>query len=78
MALIGFHHEDQAISNTREISRKSESVTEWWTCEKCGVMNTDIECLSCGEVKALKYFQLLNMRYDNRNVDTERVSTIVL
>ena len=34
--------------------------------------------LSCGEVEALGYFQLLDMRYDDRSVVTERVSTTVL
>ena len=34
--------------------------------------------LSCGEVEALGYFQLSDMRYNDRNVLTERVSTTVL
>ena len=41
-------------------------------------MHTNVEYLSCGEVEALGYFQLLGMRYDNRNMVTERVSTTVL
>ena len=41
-------------------------------------MHTNVEYLSCGEVKALGYFQLLDMRYDDRNVVTGRVNTTVL
>ena len=40
-------------------------------------MHTNVEHLSCGEVEALGYFQLSDMRYDDRNVVTERVSTTV-
>ena len=39
---------------------------------------TNVEYLNYGEVEALGYFQLSDMRYDDRNVVTERVSTIVL
>ena len=41
-------------------------------------MHTNIEYLSYGEVEALEYFQLSDMRYDDRNVVPERVSTTVL
>ena len=51
MTLIGLHHEDQDISNTPQKLRKSTSVTEWCRYEKCGVMNTNVECLSSGEVE---------------------------
>ena len=34
-------------------------------------MQTNIEYLSCGKVEALGYFQLSDMRYDDRNVVTE-------
>ena len=47
-------------------------------CEKCGVMQTNVECLSCGQVEALGYFQLWDIRYDDSNVVNERVSTTVL
>ena len=57
---------------------KSQSVTGWCRCGKSGVMDTNVECLSCGEVEALGYFQLSDMRYDDRSVYTERVSTTVL
>ena len=30
-------------------------------------MHTSVEYLSCGEVEALGYFQLSDMRYDDRN-----------
>ena len=36
-------------------------------------MVTNVECLSCGEVEALGYFQLSDMKYDERNVVTKRV-----
>ena len=42
------------------------------------VMHTNVEYLSCGEVEAWGYFHLLDMRYDDRNVVSERVSTTVL
>ena len=51
--------------------RKSESVIEWCRCGKYWVMNTNFECLSWGEVQASGYFfQLSDMRYDDRNVLT--------
>ena len=31
-------------------------------------MHTNVEYLSCGEVQALGYFQLSDMRCDDRNV----------
>ena len=48
-------------------------------CGKWDVMDTNIEYLSCSKVEeALGYFQLSDMRYNNRNVVTEKVSTAVL
>ena len=41
-------------------------------------MHTNVEYLSCGKVEALRYFQLSDMRYDDRNAGTERVSVTVL
>ena len=41
-------------------------------------MPTNVGYFSCDEVGALGYFQLSNMRYDDRNVVTEGVSTTVL
>ena len=70
--------EEQGISNTREKSIKSQSVTEWCRCGKWGVMYTNVEYLSCGKVEALGYFQLLDTRYADRSADTKRVSTTVL
>ena len=88
MALVGFQYEkvsldanevcfeeEQDIPNTREKSRINQSVTEWCRCGKWGVMHTNVEYLSCSEVEALGYFQLSDMRYDDRNVVTERVTT---
>ena len=74
MALVGVKHEpvgldlnkvcfdeERDIPNTREKSRKSRRVTEWCRCGKCGVMDTNVECLSCGEVETLGSFQLSDM-----------------
>ena len=36
-------------------------------------MDTHAECLNCSEVEALGYFQLLNMKYNDRNKVTKRV-----
>ena len=49
--------EEQDITNTRERSRKGQSDAEWCRCGKCGVMDTNIEYLSCREVEALGYSQ---------------------
>ena len=70
--------EEQGISNTHEKRRKCQNVTECCNCGKWGLMHTNVEYLSCREVEALGYFQLSDMRYDDRNVVTERVSTTVL
>ena len=91
MALVGFQYEpvsldinevcfeeEQDIPDTREKSRKSQSVTEWYRCGKWDIMHTNFEYLSCGEVEASEYFQLSDMRFDDRNMVSERVSTIVL
>ena len=69
MALVGFHYEpvsldvnkvcfaeEQDIPNTREKSRKCQRVSERGRCGNCGVMDTKVECLCCGEVEALGYF----------------------
>ena len=41
-------------------------------------MQKNIQYLSCNKVEALGYFQLPDMRYNDRNMVTERVSTIAL
>ena len=41
-------------------------------------MHTNVEYLSWGKVEALEYFQLSDMRYNDKNVVIERVSTTVL
>ena len=59
MTLVGFQYEtvsldvkkvcfneEQDIPNTREKSRKSQRVTEKCRCAKCGVKDTNVECLS--------------------------------
>ena len=45
--------EEQEIPITHEKSRKSQSFTEWCRCGKGGVVHTNAEYLSCGEVEAL-------------------------
>ena len=37
-------------------------------------MGTDVKCMSCGKVENLGYFQLSDMRFDNRNGVTENFS----
>ena len=66
--------EEQSIPNTWKKLRKSQSVTGSYRCGKCAVMSTNVECLSCGEVEDLGYFQLSYMRYDDGNAAT-RLST---
>ena len=39
---------------------------------------TNVEYLSCDKVVALEYFQLLDMRYDDKNMATEYNSPAVL
>ena len=50
--------EEQDSPNTREKARQSQSVPEWCRCMKLGIMHTNFEYLSCGEVEAS------DMRYD--------------
>ena len=70
--------EKQDIPNTCEKSRKRRRVTEWCRCDKWAVMHTNVEYFGGIEVEALGYFQLSGMRYHDRNVVTERLSTTVL
>ena len=44
-----------------EKSRQNQSVTEWYGCYKCGIIDTNTECLCCCEVEAVKYFKLLGV-----------------
>ena len=41
-------------------------------------MYNKAEYLSCGEVEALKFFQIPDMRYNDRNLVTEKASKTVL
>ena len=45
-----FFQEEQDIRNSREKSRESKSITEWFRCGKWGVMYTTVEYLSCDKV----------------------------
>ena len=60
-----------------EESSKNQSIIDWW-CGKWVLIQTNVECFGCSEVEALGYFHLLDMRYGDRNVVTERVNTIFL
>ena len=42
-----------------------------WEIRSKALIN--VEYLSCGEVETVGYFQLSDMKYDNRNVVTVRV-----
>ena len=66
MALLGFQYvplsldvneaffkEEQDTPNTREYSRNSQSVGESCRCGKWGVIHTNFEYLSFGDVEAL-------------------------
>ena len=48
--------EEQDIPNTRQKSRKSQSLTKWCRCGKRDVIHKNNECLSCSEVEALRCF----------------------
>ena len=65
------YNEEHDISNTPEKSRKCEKDSKCCRCGTFRVMDTDVECLSCSQVEALGYFQLLDMRYHNRNAVAE-------
>ena len=41
-------------------------------------MHTYAEYFSCGDVEALGYFHVSDIRYDGWNMVTERVSTTIL
>ena len=51
------------IPNTHEKSIKNQSVTEWYWCGKYGAMNKKCRCLCCYKIEAMKYFELLDMKY---------------
>ena len=71
--------EEQDIPKRREKSKKIQNVTEWCICWKWDdVMHTNVEYLSCDEIEALGYVQLSDIRYDNRNVVTEKNSPATL
>ena len=91
MALVGFQYEpvsldvdkvcfekEQNIPNTCQKSRNVQIVTEWCRCGKLGVLHANVEYLSCKKIEALRYFQLSEMRYNDRNGVMEIVRTKVL
>ena len=90
MALVGFHYEPTSLDVSKVcfeenrislIHMKNQgkvSVTESCRCGKSDMMHTNVEYLSCGKVEALGYFQLVDMKYNDRNVVAKRVSKTVL
>ena len=88
MALVQFQHqavsldvnevrfeEEQDIPNTPV---KFKALLNGVDVGNENIMHPNVEYLRCGEVEALGYFQLSEMRYDDRNVVIKRVSTTVL
>ena len=51
---------------------KNQSVTEWYRCGKCGVTDTNIECLCYRQVEAVEYLKLSNVRQGNTSAVTGR------
>ena len=43
-------------------STKNQSITERYTCGKCGAVDKNVERLCCLEIEAVEYFELLDMR----------------
>ena len=72
MALVGFESEPVSL-HVKEVCFEEEQ-----DIPNRRVMHTNVKYLSCVEVEASGHFQLSDMRYDDRNVVTERVSTTVL
>ena len=44
-------------------STKNQSITERYTCGKCGAVDKNVERLCCLEIESVEYFELLDMRY---------------
>ena len=90
MAFVGFQYEPVSLdvkkvclkkgktSLIRVKNQESQCFTEQCRCGNWSVIHTNVEYLSWGEVEALGYFQLSDIRHDDRNVIMERVSTTVL
>ena len=45
----------------------------WYRCDKCGLMDKNVECMCSHKVEAVEYFELLDMRYGDMNAITQRV-----
>ena len=72
MALVVFQYEPVSLHVNNVCFEEEQDIPNR------RVMHTNVEYLSCSEVESLGYFQLSDMRYDDRNVVTERVSTTVV
>ena len=59
--------EELHIPNMRENQEKVKSLLNG------AVTDTDFECLSCGKVEAVGYFQLSDMTYNDRNALTKKL-----
>ena len=79
MALVEIQYEPVSVLKKNGISlihvKNQEKVSR---CGKWDAMHTNVEYLGCGKVEALGYFQLSDMRYDDKNVVTETASTAAL
>ena len=72
MALVEFHCEPISLDVNEVCFEEKQDISN--TCEQSRIYAR----VTCSKVEALGYFQLLDMRYDDGNVVTERVSTTVL
>ena len=68
--------EGTSIPNLQEKLTKNQIVTEWYRCGKYGAMDgnvVDDECLCCHQVKAIAYFELLDVRNGDMSKATQWV-----
>lgn len=68
--------EETNIPILQEKLTKNQIVTEWYRCGKYGAMDANVvdnECLCCHQVKAIAYFELLDVRYGDMSAATQWV-----
>ena len=53
--------------------QKIRALLELYRYGKCGVMDKKLVCFCCQEFKAIKYSELLGMRYGDTNAIAQRV-----
>ena len=54
-------------------NQQNQSITGWYWCGKCKAMDKNVECLCFHEIEAVGYFELLGMRYGDKNAVIQRV-----